>query len=67
MSTTQYIESGENELGNDKFYMSVVDNPCEAVKQKCDDLVNKMLSGKEISESVAIFLVEKIFQTFITS
>ena len=69
MKTKQYIEAGEAELENDKFYKHVEENLCDDVKQKCDKLVNDMLSRKEISESVAIYLLsgEKISQHFITS
>ena len=57
MNTAQYIEAGEVELENENFYRNVDENPCDAVKQKCDKLVNEMFSGKEISESVAKFLL----------
>ena len=57
MNTNQYIEAGEKELQNPRFYKSVDEDPCDAVKEKCNKLVNAMFTRKEISESVAIYLL----------
>ena len=57
MNVKQYIEAGENELENTKFYKSIDEDPSDVVKEKCNLLVNEMFTRKEISESVAIFLL----------
>ena len=57
MNVTQYFEAGDKELDNLKFYKSIDENPSDDVKEKCNLLVNDMFTRKEISESVAIFLL----------
>ena len=46
MNTNQYIEAGEKELQNPRFYKSVDEDPCDAVKEKCNKLVNAMFTRK---------------------
>ena len=57
MNDSQYIEAGEKELANPRFYKTVDINPNDNVKQKCNLLINDMFTRKEISEAVAIFLL----------
>jgi hypothetical protein len=57
MNVSQYIEAGEKELENPRFYKGVNENPSEVVKEQCNSLINEMFTRKEISESIAIFLL----------
>ena len=56
MTKTQYIEAGEKELQNSKYYTEVQGDPSKSIKQKCDILVQDMLENDEISEKVADYL-----------
>ena len=56
MSMDQYIVSGEKELENGHFYKQIAEDPSNTVKQKNNNLFQKMLAGGEISEPVADFL-----------
>ena len=56
MSKDQYLEAGENELSNEKFYEQVTEVCPEELKKKSDSLVDMMQLNGEISESVAKYL-----------
>ena len=57
MKTDQYLQAGEKELENEKFYMRTDEDPSDDVKRKCDSLVKDMLIRGEIPETVAKFLL----------
>ena len=56
MTTKQYIDSGEKELENEKFYEVVDDDKSEYLKGKSDKLIEDMWLSDEISEPVAKYL-----------
>ena len=56
MKTAQYLQAGEDELENEKFYKRTDEDPSDHVKRRCDSLVNDMLVRGEIPETVAKFL-----------
>jgi hypothetical protein len=56
MTKEQFIQLGENELENDNF-IKFQNDPSTNLKAENDKLVDKMLSGGEISDKVANFLL----------
>ena len=56
LTKKQYLEAGESELSDPKFYSEVNDDPSQRIKRECDDLVQDMKANEEISEKVAEFL-----------
>ena len=56
MSMNQYLEAGEEELQNEKFYETINEVSPEVLKAKSDVLVDNMLMNGEIPESVAKYL-----------
>ena len=68
MTTIQYTNAGEKELENHKFYTKVANDVSEEVKRKSDELVQKLLSSREVSEKLRnIWCTERrIYQHSIT-
>ena len=57
LTVDQYIKAGEKELSNDDFYEVIHDDPTDDIKKQCTDLVVDMQRRKEISDSVADYLL----------
>ena len=56
MTKDQYLQAGNVELSNEAFYEEVQNDPSKSVKQKCDNLVQKMVADREITEKVGDYL-----------
>ena len=56
MTKTQYLQAGEKELENPRFYEPIEDDICEELKAKSDKMVDEMFLGNEISEPVSKYL-----------
>ena len=57
MSVENYIEAGEKELLNSKFYEQVNDDPTNQIKHKVIDLVSRMFKNGEIADKVADYML----------
>ena len=56
MTKQQYQEAGNKELGNEKFYQEVNEDPSKQFKIESDIIVDSMLIKDEIPLKVAEFL-----------
>ena len=56
MHISQYIEAGEKELSNEKFYEEVLEDPIDDIVAENNKIISQMLQKGEISEKVADFL-----------
>ena len=56
MTKNQYLQAGEKELDNEKFYKEVADDKSHEIKRKSDTIVDAMVQNDEISDKVAEFL-----------
>ena len=56
MTKEQYLEAGEKELGNRRFYEEVQVDKSQELKNRNDIMADAMFQNEEISENVAQFL-----------
>ena len=55
MTKTHYLEAGNKELENDRFYLEVANDPSKEVKKSNDALAQYMMSKGEVCQNVAEF------------
>ena len=56
MNTHQYLEAGEKELSNERFYQEVENDLSHQIKQRNDVIADAMVQNDEIPEKVGLFL-----------